>query len=316
VFFDVDTIPLGVDFRQHIETTIANCDAALVIIGPRWLTVVDDQGRRRLDNAGDFVRMEVAAALRRKIPVVPLLVDGGTIPEASQIPASIAGLTGRNGIPVRHDPDFHSDLGRLIRGLENPAVREPENKSTPAATAPPVKAPAARKPVGKNSEVRESPVVAPRQEKAVVRSPRHPDVRADLPFVDAVIARQSQPVGWFARQRATVSYDRAKTSERKGDLDAAIVHATEAIGLNPKLDSAFWFRGDLRERKGDFDGAIADYTEAFRLNPGFALALYSRGRAREGRGDLDGATADYEQCVKLAPTNVDFKEALQRLRGS
>jgi hypothetical protein len=117
VFFDIDTIPLGVDFRQHIDKMVADCDVVLVIIGRRWLDVTDSAELRRLDQPGDFVRLEVEAALRRGIPVVPVLVDGASVPNESKLPSSLAELSYRNGLAVRYDPDFHPDMERLMRGL-------------------------------------------------------------------------------------------------------------------------------------------------------------------------------------------------------
>ena len=97
--YDIDTIPLGVDFRKHIDRMVADCDVVLVVIGRRWVDAVDEHGQRRLDQPGDFVRLEVEAALRRDIRVVPLLVDGATIPQPHQLPESLAG----SGVPQR-DP--------------------------------------------------------------------------------------------------------------------------------------------------------------------------------------------------------------------
>jgi hypothetical protein len=105
---------LGVDFRQHIDRMVADCDVVLVVIGRRWVDAVDEQGHRRLEQTGDFVRLEVEAALRREIPVVPVLVDGATIPQPAQLPKSLTDLAYRNGTQVRHDPDFHPDIDRLL----------------------------------------------------------------------------------------------------------------------------------------------------------------------------------------------------------
>jgi hypothetical protein len=140
VFFDVDTIPLGVDFRHHIDRMVAECDVVLVVIGRHWVDALDDHGQRRLDQAGDFVRLEVETALHRDIPVIPLLVDGANIPQPSQLPASLADLAYRNGTPVRHDPDFHPDVDRLLRRLV-PAPSSPA-RSQPSGTAKPKAAPA------------------------------------------------------------------------------------------------------------------------------------------------------------------------------
>jgi hypothetical protein len=117
VFFDIDTIPLGVDFREHIDLMVAECDVVLVVIGRRWIDVVDERGARRLDQAGDFVRLEVEAALGREIPVVPLLVDGASMPDPTELPKSLSDLAYRNGTVIRYDPDFHPDVDRLLRRL-------------------------------------------------------------------------------------------------------------------------------------------------------------------------------------------------------
>ena len=65
VFLDVDNIPLGLDFQQILSDRVGACDALLAIIGPDWLTIEDEDARRRLDNPDDFVRIEVEAALSR-----------------------------------------------------------------------------------------------------------------------------------------------------------------------------------------------------------------------------------------------------------
>ena len=117
VFKDVDSIPLGVDFRAHLGDVVGRCNLLLAIIGPQWLNVGGPNGRR-LDDAGDFVRIEIEAALARNIPVIPLLVGGAELPSERELPPSLAAITFRNGIAVRPDPDFHRDMDRLIAGLE------------------------------------------------------------------------------------------------------------------------------------------------------------------------------------------------------
>ena len=118
VFKDVDSIPLGVDFRAHLGDVVGRCSLLLAIIGPQWLNVNGPNGRR-LDDAGDFVRIEIEAALARNIPVIPLLVGGAELPSERELPPSLAAITFRNGIAVRPDPDFHRDMDRLISGLDS-----------------------------------------------------------------------------------------------------------------------------------------------------------------------------------------------------
>jgi hypothetical protein len=146
IFKDVDDIPFGVDFKTYLSDVVATCDVELVIIGPTWLDVTNETGQRRLDDPTDFVRIEVEAALERDIPVVPLLVRGAIMPKGSALPPGLSSLTFRNGTPIRPDPDFHHDMNRLIKGLEQyvspqskPAaqVRPAPAASTPTPHAPP-----------------------------------------------------------------------------------------------------------------------------------------------------------------------------------
>ena len=122
IFKDVDSIPLGVDFREHLGDVVGRCHLVLVVIGDRWIDA-GTAGARRLDDAADFVRIEIESALERKIPVVPVLVRGATIPADSALPQSLRALSYRNGMSVRPDPDFHRDMDRLIAGLETHLAR-------------------------------------------------------------------------------------------------------------------------------------------------------------------------------------------------
>src|SRR5918911_369183 len=85
VFMDIDTIKAGEDFPNVIEGSVRSCDVLIAIIGRRWLTI-SDGARRRLDNPNDFVRLEIAQALSRGIFVIPVLVQGATIPHPQDLP--------------------------------------------------------------------------------------------------------------------------------------------------------------------------------------------------------------------------------------
>ena len=118
IFKDVDNIPLGVNFRKYIDQEVGRCQVLLVVIGSRWLSATDAKGKRRLENPQDFVRLEIESALNRDIPVIPLLVSDAEVPAPTELPPSLQELAYRNGTQVRSDPDFHRDMDRLIRGLE------------------------------------------------------------------------------------------------------------------------------------------------------------------------------------------------------
>src|SRR2546421_1864887 len=98
VFMDLDSLPLGVDFVEHVQRALASTDVTLVLIGPHWLQAVDPSGRHRLDDPGDFVRIEVAAALRSSNRVIPVLVDGAQMPTPDDLPADLRPLTRRQAL--------------------------------------------------------------------------------------------------------------------------------------------------------------------------------------------------------------------------
>ena len=104
VFMDVDTIDIGVEFKEAIESAVGSCDVLFAMIGPRWLTVVDSSGERRLEREDDFVRLEIETALMRNIRVVPALVGGAIMPEPEELPESLAPLARRNALEMADGP--------------------------------------------------------------------------------------------------------------------------------------------------------------------------------------------------------------------
>lgn len=118
IFKDVDSIPLGVDFKEHLDLKVGECSVLLAIIGDQWLDTSDAHGNRRLNDPADFVRIEIESALARNIPVIPLLVRGAKMPTEESLPDGLRKLHYRNGIAIRPDPDFHRDMDRLINALE------------------------------------------------------------------------------------------------------------------------------------------------------------------------------------------------------
>jgi hypothetical protein len=118
IFKDVDSIPLGIDFKGYLDRTLSECTVLLAIIGDRWIDATDADGKRRLEDPSDFVRIEIESALEQGIAVIPLLVRGAQMPDEEDLPAGLKKLVYRNGIPIRPDPDFHRDMDRLIAALE------------------------------------------------------------------------------------------------------------------------------------------------------------------------------------------------------
>jgi TIR domain len=118
VFIDVDAIAPGADFEARIHQALDASQLAVVLIGNRWLTSKLPDGTRRLDDSGDYVRQEIAAALARDdVTVVPMLVEGAGMPAAAVLPADISGLSKRNALELS-TKRWNYDLGRLVEVAE------------------------------------------------------------------------------------------------------------------------------------------------------------------------------------------------------
>ena len=126
VFMDIDTIRPGQDFVEAVRQAVGGCDGLVAIIGREWLTISDATGARRLDDPEDLVSLEIATALERGIRVVPVLVQGASMPTAADFPESLKGLAHRNAQEVS-DRSFRSDVQSLIEALEAP---EPETQES------------------------------------------------------------------------------------------------------------------------------------------------------------------------------------------
>jgi hypothetical protein len=113
---DVAAIEPGRDFRKAIDESVSNCSILLAVIGQDWLESKDDAGHRRLENPNDFVRMELASALQRDIPVVPVLVRGAKMPHPDQLPDDLKELAYRNALELTH-ARWKSDVQVLIQAL-------------------------------------------------------------------------------------------------------------------------------------------------------------------------------------------------------
>lgn len=122
VYLDVEDIPLGVDFVEHLTAALDSAAYVLIAIGPRWLLVTDDEGRRRLEDPEDPVRYEIRLALEKKRLVVPMLIGGAGMPKKRELPEEIAPLVRHNGIAIRPDPDFEADVDALMDGLHEDRI--------------------------------------------------------------------------------------------------------------------------------------------------------------------------------------------------
>lgn len=116
VFMDVDMAP-GVDFERQITEVVSGCVALLIVMGPSWAETTEEGGRRRIDNPGDFVRLEVQTGLDRPdVTPIPVLVDGARMPRREDLPPEIRDIARRNAIELS-DGRWSYDVGRLMKAL-------------------------------------------------------------------------------------------------------------------------------------------------------------------------------------------------------
>ena len=120
VFIDIDSIPMGIDYRHHIDTTIKRCDILLPVIGPLW-TGPGEVGKRRIDDPSDLVRLEVAHALQSDVRVIPLLIGKAQMPPGDELPDDLKALSFRNALKVDSGVDFHYHMDRLCAAIEGAA---------------------------------------------------------------------------------------------------------------------------------------------------------------------------------------------------
>jgi TIR domain len=138
VFFDLANLEPGSDWTSSLHQAVADCDSMLVVMGPQWLSARDPSGRRRIDSADDFIRSEVAAALRLDKRVVPVLVGGATMPRAEELPEDVRGLAMRNALQL-DDQRWHDDLEYLYFALDplmGKAPRAAAGRTAPMRPAP------------------------------------------------------------------------------------------------------------------------------------------------------------------------------------
>ena len=116
VFMDVDSIRAGTDFVDAVRRQVSASSVTLVLIGPRWTTITDEAGNRRLDDPDDYVVLEIKEALQRRVPVVPVLVDGAAMPRAEELPDQLDTLVFQNGVRIDGE-SFGSDTAHLVQEL-------------------------------------------------------------------------------------------------------------------------------------------------------------------------------------------------------
>jgi hypothetical protein len=122
LFMDVDAMKPGLDFIKQLDAQVAQCHVLLAVIGPHWLEAHDQSGKRRLDNDKDYVRVELASALKRDIALIPVLVDGAVMPSEEKLSDDLKPLARRHALELRHTR-FNADADAIMHALETVVPR-------------------------------------------------------------------------------------------------------------------------------------------------------------------------------------------------
>jgi len=133
---DIDSNPIGVDYRAHIDESLKRCELLLAVIGDHWLGP-GEVGARRIDDPSDLVRLEVSTALKQGIRVVPLLIDDTQMPSSEQLPEDLRSLKFRQAFRVDSGVDFHHHLTRLCNAISTATKTTSTTDSQPPPPPPP-----------------------------------------------------------------------------------------------------------------------------------------------------------------------------------
>ncbi len=214
IFRDVDTIQPGENFEAVIQEALRTTSVCLVVIGPSWLTVKGTSGQRRLDERNDYVRMEIESALRTGIEVIPVLVDGATMPARKKLPESIRGLALRNAYELPWASAI-SKLGGRVQQIDG------QRQAREAAER------AERERLDLTGDKRVSPANWGSQSAVV-------SFNVVVRTMEMSLARQGHKV-WLSAADLAKSYQSlTKRSLDQGFLAREIVHVIDFIGVKAK----------------------------------------------------------------------------------
>jgi hypothetical protein len=137
IFRDIDSIQPAANFRKVIGQTLRRSDLVIVLIGPRWRGPFD--GKYRIQDSHDWVRIEVETALQLDIPIIPVLIEGAAMPKSEEVPDSLKELTVIQAIKVDPGKDFQSQMKRLTDAIDQillSSIPRPAPTTSPRASPP------------------------------------------------------------------------------------------------------------------------------------------------------------------------------------
>jgi hypothetical protein len=287
IFKDTDNIPPGADFLKFIKSELESCSVLLAIIGREWLTIQDPRlKRRRLDNPDDFLRVEVATALKNeRIRVIPILIERAPMPAAQDLPSDLAELSFRNAVELS-DGRWESDVRLLIEAIEHAVA---ESVAKPQAPARPglmdLQKRRAREIASQLANARQAFESGDYEgtlwacDKALLLDPQLPDV---LALVDR--ARKA-----LDEQKINAWLEEARLALGQGDISKASDLIDQALAVDRDSAQALAMRGEMlelrRERERERDRAR------------IVQAATDRARSSFEEGDFEGAVRHADDAL-------------------
>jgi hypothetical protein len=211
VFMDVYAITPGEDWTAAIDRGVANCQLFLALIGPRWLTAEVD-GRRRIDDPTDLVRLEIESAFRHGLPIIPVLLEDARMPDPVDLPAGLAALPQRQALRLRQE-SYQADADRLLAAVDRTLAVLPTAGETTA---------------GEPTAGKGGPEPANRHRRAVVA--------ATLALLAAAVAGMSW---WLTLSGSSPSAPPSPAATTSGRAPAPLTHAERTAVV---VVDGFWQR--------------------------------------------------------------------------
>lgn len=235
IFMDLDRIEPGEDFVQVIEKAVGSCEILLAVVGRGWLTNRDETGRR-LDNPGDFVRVEIVAAFARDVRVIPVLVQDARMPRAQDLPEALRPLSRLQAFDLS-DQRWRQDVDRLVATLERILARQRE---------------ALRVAAEEEAERQHREAEARRQAETEAEAQRQAEEseRLKQAAADAEQKRKAEEAERLRREseerdRRAAEQSAPATTETTEHAEAkATAHETPAVETLPARDAASLFDGE------------------------------------------------------------------------
>jgi TIR domain-containing protein len=239
VFRDIDSIPAGTRFQDVITDHLAGVDAVLAMIGPTWAA--------RLDAPSDFVRMEIAEALKSGTPVIPVLIEDTPFPTRDALPDDLRPLLDHQTVRVRRDPDFHRDAARVVDGVREAVEAQRER----AAKL-------------RRREVEEADRKRAERELEQALAARRREIETELARVDARAAEERRVAEALDGERAQRLAELARleeemTQRRIADERARVAEIIESQALRERDAAAAELRAEqLRRELADLPATIPE----------------------------------------------------------